>query len=194
MEKREYKCTTATKEALLEAIIELAKEKGYEKITIRDICRKAGISTGSFYHHYHSKEELAKEAYYQIDRLITEEFIENCKKQSSEKNLYTLLEVYIRYVVEEVGMIIKEYYKIMLEETDISVFNPERLYYRALESALVNCVQDNIISEPDDYSELTEYCIRFVRGLIFDWSVRNGSYDIQKQLQIDFKRLIKSLR
>lgn len=194
MKKREYKCTAATKGALLEAIIQLAGEKGYEKITIRDICKKAHISIGSFYHHYHSKEELAKEAYYQIDRLITEDFIEMCRQKSSRENLYNLLEIYIKYVVEEVGMIIKEYYKIMLEETTISAFNPERLYYRALKQILMNCAEDGVISRTEDFTELTEYCIRFVRGLIFDWSVHNGNYDLLKQFSLDFERFVNGLK
>lgn len=194
MEKREYKCTIVTKQALLNAIIQLSVEKGYEKVTIRDICKQAGISIGSFYHHYHSKEDLAKEAYYQIDRLITEDFIEICRQKSSRDNLYYLLEIYIKYVVEEVGMVIKEYYKIMLEETTISAFNQERLYYRALKQILINCSSDGVIHEVEDFTELTEYCIRFVRGLIFDWSVRDGSYDILKQFQIDFERFMNGLK
>lgn len=194
MEKREYKCTAATKEALLEAIIELSKERGYEKITIRDICTKANISIGSFYHHYHSKEELAKEAYYQIDKLITEEFVDLYGKQSSRENLYSLLEIYIKYVVEEVGMVIKEYYKLMLGETAISAFNPERLYYRALKQVLINCSEEGVIAKAEDFTELTEYCIRFVRGLIFDWSVHDGSYDLLKQFNLDFERFVNGLK
>lgn len=194
MRSREYKCTAVTKQALLKAIIKLSGEKGYEKVTIRELCRLAGISIGSFYHHYHSKEELAKEAYYQIDQLVTEDFMEICKQKSSEENLYNLLEIYIRYVVEEVGMIIKEYYKIMLEETTISAFSPERRYYRTLKQILVDCASDGVIDEVDDFTELTEYCIRFVRGLIFDWSVRDGKYDLLKQFHYDFKRFIKGLK
>lgn len=193
MAKREYKCTAATKEALLEAIIELSKEKGYEKVTIREICQKAHISIGAFYHHYHSKEDLAKEAYYQIDRLITADFVELYEKQSSLENLYSLLEIYIKYVEDEAGMIIKEYYKIMMERTDISVFNPERLYYRALKQILMNCAEDGVISRENDFTELTEYSIRFVRGLIFDWSVHDGSYDLSEQFRQDFTRLINGL-
>lgn len=194
MKKREYKCTAITKNALLEAIIQLAKEKGYNNITIRDICRKADISIGSFYHHYHSKEELAKEAYYQIDRLITENFIERGKDKSSKENLYNLLEICIKYVAEDIGMIIKEYYKLMLDETAISAFNPELFYYKTLNQLLIDCSKDGYISKVKDSTEVTEYCIRFIRGLIFDWSIHDGNYDLVEQFKIDFERLINGLK
>lgn len=194
MKKREYKCTATTKDALLSAIIQLAKQKGYEKITIRDICKEANISIGSFYHHYHSKEELATEAYYQIDKLITEDFREIYKNKSSRENLYAFLEICIKYVTEDVGMIIKEYYKLMLDETAISAFNPELLYYKTLKQILIECSKDGYIYQVEDFEELTEYCIRFIRGLIFDWSIHDGKYDLLKQFEIDFERFMSGLK
>lgn len=194
MERREYKCTATTKEALIESIVRLAKEKGYEKVTVRDICKQANISIGSFYHHYHSKEQLAQEAYYQIDRLITEEFIERCKKNTARENLYLILESYVRYVAEDVGLLVKDYYKIMLDETRISAFNPERLYYKALREILISCSEDGFVSKDADFTELTEYCIRFLRGLIFDWSVQNGNYNLLERFQRDFERLVNGLQ
>lgn len=194
MKKREYKCTAATKDALLASIIQLVKEKGYEKITIRDICKKADISIGAFYHHYDSKEELAKEAYYHIDKLIIEDFREIYINKSSKENLYAFLEICIKYVSEDVGMIIKEYYKLMINETDISAFNPELLYYKTLKQILIDCSKDGYISKIEDSTELAEYCIRFIRGLIFDWSLNDGKYDLLKQFEIDFERFMSGLK
>ena len=42
---------------------ELFVEKGYFRTSIPDIVRKSGISTGSVYHHFKSKEELATHLY-----------------------------------------------------------------------------------------------------------------------------------
>src|SRR5207247_63795 len=43
---------------LLDAAIEAFARRGYADVNVDDICRAARIAKGSFYRHYHSKEEL----------------------------------------------------------------------------------------------------------------------------------------
>ena len=47
-----------TKEKLLEAAQTLMLSKGYPATTVDEICERAGVSKGSFYHLFDSKEEL----------------------------------------------------------------------------------------------------------------------------------------
>ncbi len=44
---------------LLNAALSVIRAKGYAATTVDDICHKAGITKGSFFHHFKSKEELA---------------------------------------------------------------------------------------------------------------------------------------
>lgn len=43
----------------LDAALRLIRAKGYEAATVDDICAAAGLTKGSFFHHFESKEELA---------------------------------------------------------------------------------------------------------------------------------------
>lgn len=47
-----------TEQAILQAAMELARENSFDKVSVRDICQRAGITTGAFYHHFRSKEDL----------------------------------------------------------------------------------------------------------------------------------------
>lgn len=44
---------------LLDAALQTIRTKGYGGATVDDICRAAGVSKGSFFHYFASKEELA---------------------------------------------------------------------------------------------------------------------------------------
>jgi TetR/AcrR family transcriptional regulator, transcriptional repressor for nem operon len=48
-----------TRNELLDAALAVIRSKGYSATTVDDICRKAGVSKGSFFHHFPSKEHLA---------------------------------------------------------------------------------------------------------------------------------------
>lgn len=46
---------------IIQAALDLFREKGYEATTVSDIIDAAGLSKGGFYHHYAAKEELLED-------------------------------------------------------------------------------------------------------------------------------------
>jgi TetR/AcrR family transcriptional repressor of nem operon len=44
---------------LLEAAMQMIRAQGYAATTVDDICQKAGLTKGAFFHHFRSKEDLA---------------------------------------------------------------------------------------------------------------------------------------
>jgi TetR/AcrR family transcriptional repressor of nem operon len=48
-----------SRELLLEAATDLIRTKGYASTTVDDLCAKAGVSKGTFFHNFTSKEVLA---------------------------------------------------------------------------------------------------------------------------------------
>ena len=47
-----------TKNSILKAAAICFAEKGYDKTDVDEICRKANLTKGAFYHHFSSKQEL----------------------------------------------------------------------------------------------------------------------------------------
>jgi len=52
----------ATKKRLLDAAMRLMSTKGYAATSVDDVCRAAGVTKGGLFHHFATKEDLAKEA------------------------------------------------------------------------------------------------------------------------------------
>ena len=51
-----------SKTKFLEAALHVIRAKGYSAATVDDICAAAGLTKGSFFHHFEGKEQLAVEA------------------------------------------------------------------------------------------------------------------------------------
>jgi TetR/AcrR family transcriptional regulator, transcriptional repressor for nem operon len=51
-----------SKTKLLDAALHVIRAKGYAATTVDDICHHAGVTKGSFFHHFKSKDELALDA------------------------------------------------------------------------------------------------------------------------------------
>lgn len=48
-----------SKTKLLDAASHVIRAKGYAATTVEDVCHRAGVTKGSFFHHFRSKDELA---------------------------------------------------------------------------------------------------------------------------------------
>ncbi len=51
-----------SKTRLLDAALRVVRAKGYGATRIEDVCAEAGLTKGSFFHHFKSKEDLARSA------------------------------------------------------------------------------------------------------------------------------------
>ena len=50
---------TGPKRKLLDAALHVIRAQGYAGTTVDDICREAGVTKGSFFHHFKGKDDLA---------------------------------------------------------------------------------------------------------------------------------------
>lgn len=58
-----------TKRALRSALIELMEERGLDGVSVNDLCARADLNRGTFYNHFHDKEDLLT---YLEDEVIAE--------------------------------------------------------------------------------------------------------------------------
>jgi TetR/AcrR family transcriptional regulator, transcriptional repressor for nem operon len=54
-----FEITTSPRTKLLDATFQVVRAQGYAGASVDDICREAGVTKGSFFHHFKSKDELA---------------------------------------------------------------------------------------------------------------------------------------
>ncbi len=64
----------ATRTKLLEAARDVIRMKGYTATTVDDICGTAGVTKGSFFHHFASKEQLGIAAIEQFGEMAAQIF------------------------------------------------------------------------------------------------------------------------
>ena len=50
------------KDRLMEAAVALVRERGFAATSVDDLCKRAGVTKGAFFHHFDSKEQLGVEA------------------------------------------------------------------------------------------------------------------------------------
>jgi AcrR family transcriptional regulator len=51
----------ATRQALLDASLELFSERGFQGATVQAVSQRAGVTKGAFYHHFESKDDILQQ-------------------------------------------------------------------------------------------------------------------------------------
>ena len=88
-----------TKEMILNTAFEIAREKGFEKISNRELAKKMNCSIRPIYYQFKNVEELNKELYKKIERYFYEFLIDNMIK---DVPLYKQIGInYIKFAIAE---------------------------------------------------------------------------------------------
>lgn len=171
-----------TKRKIFETAVSLIKEKGYNNITISEICKIAGVAKGSFYVHYKSKEDIVRESYYtDMSEYIQKRynaFIDaNAKATYDERIIYFMnLELeFSEYAGYEVTC--------LAYALNLGTCFPgpsEHIAKRSFSQILYREIQSKIAQNPSDLSadEIFCYLESFVRGLMATWCFSNNSFSI----------------
>ena len=182
-----------TKERIFQAAKRILQKSGYEELSIKNICEEAGVSNGSFYHHFKTKDDLL--SYYIEDQpSIDPDRLELPKNKEDAKE--TIIHVYLNYVkyCKELGVeFMAGYYTPHIQALNPTI-RTERPYpivtvQHYLERALeANAIQLNLKIE-----EITTDIRMIVIGNVFEWAMRNGDADFEGNMRRSLSHYLDSI-
>ncbi|MCL1694609.1 TetR/AcrR family transcriptional regulator [Lysinibacillus sp. BPa_S21] len=115
---------------------------GYKETSIGALCKKAEISTGTFYNFYASKEELFFEVLYDIQDTIYENFIERIEQCPEKSGFETaIIQLYYEYESKPFLYDVKTvdftsfYSKLSEEMKEKLIFDSSELFRTAIKRA-----------------------------------------------------------
>ncbi|MDW5300363.1 MAG: TetR/AcrR family transcriptional regulator [Sedimentibacter sp.] len=177
----------ATRNKIYQASIKLVEQKGYCSIKIEDICKKAGVSIGSFYNYYKSKNDILIEIYKRADIYFENTVKPNVTEKSAVENM---VDYFIYYA---------KYNEITGVETLKQLFAPGNKMYTTkgrkmqavLNEIIIKGQESGEIKEDVAPEEITEFLFIAARGVCYDWCAHDGSYDLQEFTKKYMKLLIE---
>ena len=182
-----------TKERIFQAAKRILQKSGYEELSIKNICEEAGVSNGSFYHHFKTKDDLL--SYYIEDQpSIDPDRLELPKNKEDAKE--TIIHVYLNYVkyCKELGVEFRAGYYTPHNQALNPTIRTERPYpivtvQHYLERALeANAIQLNLKIE-----EITTDIRMIVIGNVFEWAMRNGDADFEGNMRRSLSHYLDSI-
>lgn len=165
------------KENIFTIAMKLMKKVGYEKLTISDICDAAEISTGMFYRHFESKDELLVHYYTKAQEV----FVNEVKANLDDKDMKSLLIKYYRWYAEYTANSGVDFCRNYFT-TRNHALNTHEYSNHVLEFS-IECLRRAVaegfkIPKGRTLESLGRDLCVIAKGAIFDWCVHEGEYSL----------------
>ena len=153
-----------TKSAIKGAFIELVEEKGFDHVSVKDICNKALINRNTFYLHYVDKIDL-------LSKIVSETFVNQTTSISSLeiKTAYNDKDAIKKAFIATLNAFYKdiEFYRIILLDSNMSGYVDKYAYSLTKEIAKIYDVeyQKNKIQ--------VDFIFSGIVGVIKNWIIKD---------------------
>ena len=172
-----------TKERIFKAAKEILQKNGYENLSIKNICEEAGVSNGSFYHHFKTKDDLLS-YYIEEQPSINPELLDIPSDKETAK--LAIIEVYLNYAAycKELGVdFVAGYYtpKNQALNPDIRTERPYPIV--TVQQYLEKAVNAGVIQLKLSIPEVVTDIRMLVIGNAFEWALREGTVNFEENIR-----------
>ncbi|MCT8978484.1 TetR/AcrR family transcriptional regulator [Clostridium sp. CX1] len=167
-----------TKAHILAVAKELLQHRTFDEISIQDICKKADVSVGAFYHHFENKTGIVVEIYRDIDLFFFNEVLESVTDEEPIEAIILYLVTQCQYALNSGKDLVKNIYKAQIENGNTFFLSKERGLPEGLRRLVLRAIDENKIRRDVSADLLIEELLILARGIIYYWCVSDGNVDM----------------
>lgn len=179
----------------------LFSQHGFDNVSVDKIVEESGLSKGSFYVHFESKDNLLESLisdYVEKVDMDYQAFIDTFSPSVPATNiLFLLVEKIIDVLVNVIGLEkMKTLYRTQLTNTSHS--GTAASYNRSLYKTIMNVMDRGILTGEFvtelPLEELANHLILALRGLTYEWCIRYPDFDLKAQSRTHFKIVLNGIK
>ena len=177
----------ATRDKIYKTGIKILRNKGFDHVHVQQIAKEAGVSVGTFYHHFESKLDLFMELYRRADRYFEEDLPLKLKGKNTAQKIMLFFSEYTSLPVQD-GLPLSQ--KLYIPDNKLFLTQP-RAMHELLLSIITEGQRTGEITDEISAEELRDTLFTVARGVIFDWALQDGSYDPYHKMGLMISHFIK---
>lgn len=176
-----------TKDRIYQTALDLLEADGYENIRIEDICHKAGVSIGTFYNYFKSKNEILQLIYKKGDDYFENTVSDAIDGLKVEEAVTEFFRYYATYNINTGLTTLKQLY------------NPENEFFtkkRGMQHVLGRLIQqgqdEGLLTEEIPSYEIVCDLFVLARGIVYDYCLKDGQFDLVEKMESYIRRVLKT--
>lgn len=161
----------ASRQRLLDAAQRLTGERGFDNVTIQDICTEAGMSVGAFYHYFKSKEEIILAWYGLADAYFGAEVMPRLResRMSAEEKMMEFAREQVGFGMRYGREYIAQLYRAQLSYNSPGFYSEDR----GIVGGMIELVREGQargeLQNEVSAEQLADELLLIIRGVLLDW-------------------------
>jgi len=168
--------------------ISLMLKQGYDRTTIRQICRKAGVAVGTFYTYFPSKSDILEGLYKVSDDYFRPMYSIDFSKRTATSLYEEFFERYIKLDLdsglEKLKLLSNIHNKVSLQKRE-----PYKAFLRILEYGQAKG------EFRDDYTaaDILDFAFDVLHGIVKRYCVSDGAFDLASRMRLSSRMILDSI-
>lgn len=169
----------ATKNKIYECGVNLIRKHGFDRVTVEQIAKEAGVSVGTYYYYFETKYDLFSEMFKRADDYFLTEVEGKLKAESCKERIVEFFEKYAEFnYLDGVDMVKKLY------TSDNKMFITKgREMQNILQKIIEEGQERGQLSKDQLSSEITRILFVAARGIVYEWCLYDGTIDLKEEMK-----------
>ena len=189
-----------TKKRIYETADQLFRKYGFENVSVDSIVEMAGVSKGTFYVYFDSKNSLAAALLNDFVNEVDLDYKSHIESFDTKTPASDILVSLIGKIADILNYSIgydhmKTLYKLQITKTintdKVMGFNRE--LYKIFSDIISRGVQRGEFITDIPVDTLTKHCVMAIRGLSYEWCIRQPDFDLKEQALKHFEILLSGI-
>ena len=180
-----------TKARIAKAVYDLSKIYGIENLKVREICKEADISIGTFYNYYDTIQSLIIERIVDVDVQRKSELA----NLLTDENEVVNMERYIRKQVEDFRSVptslLKEVFRIFIFYPEADVLKVNRTAFDIIHGMVSRGQEKGQITKTMEASKMTKLILKLIIGNCFVNCMHPEIFDFSQMLVDEVNEIIR---
>jgi AcrR family transcriptional regulator len=171
-----------TRQRIYDTAVSLFLKKGYDKVSIDEICEKVGLTKGAFYSHFKSKDQIVIERMLAVD----EHYRTDLLPQVADVDPGTdRLLAFVRLVLihmKELGKVtLRTAYstQIGFDQRLSAIMTEKRTLYKIIQELVTESQEKGELRRDLSSAAITQAIMHNIRGVVYDWCLSTSKFDIE---------------
>ena len=173
-----------TKRQLYQCAMKLFRERGFDRVSVDEIVREAGMAKGTFYIYFNTKSDIILEMLRQYDTYYDQIMAGLPDDLSIDEQMEEIVKGACRFTEEVIGLdLIRVLYVKQLTEGQEhpGLLNEDRALFRILSELLTEGQRAGVYDPALDVPDTTRLILHGIRASFFEWCSGRGQFDLTQE-------------
>jgi TetR/AcrR family transcriptional regulator, cholesterol catabolism regulator len=186
-----------TRQKIYDTAVSLFLKKGYDEVTVDDICEKVGLTKGAFYAHFRSKDQIVIERMLAVDEHYRSDILPRVAGlKSGMDKILAFVRLLLKHMNELGKVTVKTAYytQIGYDQKLSAIMTEKRTLYKIIQELVTEGQEKGELRNDLSSTEITQAIMHNIRGIVYDWCLSTSKFDIEQAGEDLIKILATGIR